>query len=122
MHIDTANELSELSEHEAARFVYQQQGHLPEENLPPVLLAARHARRMVAALALPPDARTVHALAGVRAAATVTELLRSTVGTDVRTQRGIAAQFLVERHGSQAAARVELGIAKSTLSELLSGR
>ncbi|MBD0675652.1 hypothetical protein [Streptomyces sp. CBMA156] len=121
VHIDSAIELSELSELEAARLVYQQQ-YLPEEDLPPVLLAARHARRMVAALALPAEARTVHALAGVRAAATVTELLRSTVGADVRAQRGIVAQVLVERHGSQAAARVELGIAKSTLSELLSVR
>ncbi len=115
LHIDTASEL------DAARIVYQQP-HLREDNLPPVLLAARHALRMVASLALPTEARTVHSLAGVQAAATITELPRSTVGPDVRAQRGIAAQLLVNHHGSQAAVREELSLAKSTLSELLSDR
>ncbi|MFD7828466.1 hypothetical protein [Streptomyces sp. MJM8645] len=120
VHIDSAGELSKLSELEAAQLVYRlPQVH--EDGLPPALLAARHARRLVAALALPGTARTAQALAGARAAATVTELLRRTVARDVRTQRGIAAQLLVDLHGSRAV-RTELGISKSTLSELLSGR
>ncbi|MFB7470019.1 hypothetical protein [Kitasatospora sp. NPDC056184] len=119
--VEHDGELAEIDGATAARLVYR----LPEtweDRLPPVLLAARHARRLVEALALPAGADAEQARAAVRAAATVTELLRHTVAADIRAQRGIAAQRLVEHHGSQAAARAELGIAASTLSELLSGR
>ncbi|MEK2491068.1 hypothetical protein WN990_16055 [Kitasatospora purpeofusca] len=119
--VDPAGELTELGELAAAQLVYR----LPvlrEDSLPPVLLAARHARRLVEALAAAKAADPAAAREGVRAAAAVTELLRRTVGADVRAQRGIAAQQLVDHLGSQEAARASLGIARSTLSELLSGR
>ncbi|MGW2539910.1 hypothetical protein ACWC5I_03340 [Kitasatospora sp. NPDC001574] len=119
--VDRSGELTDLGELAAAQLVYR----LPlmrEDTLPPVLLAARHARRLVEALAAPGDAGPEQARAGARAAAAVTELLRHTVGADVRAQRGISAQRLVDHLGSQEAARVRLGIARSTLSELLSGR
>ncbi|MGA5822161.1 hypothetical protein ACPC54_30380 [Kitasatospora sp. NPDC094028] len=119
--VDGGGELEEISELAGARLVYRLP-HVREDGLPPVLLAARHARRLVAALAVPGGAVPDQALAGARAAATVTELLRGTVAGDVRAQRGIAAQLLVDHHGSQARARAELGVAKSTLCELLSGR
>ncbi|MFJ3793479.1 hypothetical protein [Kitasatospora sp. NPDC090091] len=118
---DRQGELSDVGGLEAARLVYRLPA-LREEGLPPTLLAARHARRLVESLATPADAGVERARAGARAAAVVTELLRHTVGADVRAQRGIAAQLLVDQLGSQAAARTDLGIGRSTLSELLSGR
>ncbi|MFE2723958.1 hypothetical protein [Kitasatospora sp. NPDC059327] len=118
---DPSGELTELTELASAELVYRLP-QLCEDGLPPVLLAARHARRLVESLATPGTADAERARAGARAAATVTELLRHTVGAHVRAQRGIAAQLLVDHLGSQAAARAELGIGRSTLCELLSGR
>ncbi|MFJ5121882.1 hypothetical protein [Kitasatospora sp. NPDC088548] len=122
---DPQGALTELTELEAAQAAYRARATF-DDRLPPALLAARHARALVAALGLPADASVESAAALVETGKTVIKLLHGAVSTDVRTQRGIAAQRVVEHEGpdrgahSRAAKR--LGLTRPTLSELLSGR
>jgi hypothetical protein len=102
-----------------------------DDRLPPALQAARHVRAAVMALspqawANRPMSATSEAVELFHGCKAVTSLM-ATAQRDIRAHRGGAANTIVLSHGSRAdkaqdAAAAQLGVAPSTLSEIISGR
>lgn len=110
---------TEISETEAAEWMYQADPDLiAEGGLPPLLAAARTARQLVDLLAAPEALDAAEQ--AVSDTAVIGTLLRERVLADIRTARVSSARVVVAAEGGNvSAAARRLGIAQQTLAQLI---